>query len=396
MKIYLVGGAVRDKLLNLPIKERDYVVVGASAEEMHALGYRQVGKEFPVFLHPKTHEEYALARMERKVSAGYQGFSFDTSATVRLEEDLIRRDLTINAMAYDEEENRLIDPFQGHADLQAKMLRHVSHAFKEDPVRILRLARFLARFTHQGFKVAAETMQLMQEMTAQGEVNALVPERVWKEWERALKEKNPEQFFILLDQCHALAILFPELNINDPGLAALARSTAYSDDSTVRFAVLVHALPEAAIRSLCDRYHLPRVYKELGLLTAGYYQKAIEIAEKPDAESLMFLFDRLDIFRRNVRFQKFLTACKVIAPPRAKPKKSLFTYLSLNNAHKSLKFNAKKLEEAAHVAMSVNIQDLLKQQLSGPEMAEKIKKLRKQKLIEWLEDDQSIGRVRII
>ena len=194
MKIYLVGGAVRDKLLNLPVKEKDYVVVGASVEEMLRSGYRQVGKDFPVFLHPETHEEYALARMERKVSRGYTGFTFDTSTAVTLEEDLKRRDLTINAIAETLDTKEIKDPFLGRADLEKKLLRHVSEAFVEDPVRILRVARFAARFAYLGFTVAPETIALMKKMVKAGEVDALVSERVWKELERGLQEKNPEVF----------------------------------------------------------------------------------------------------------------------------------------------------------------------------------------------------------
>lgn len=190
MKIYLVGGAVRDKLLGLPVTEHDYVVVGATVQDMLDLGYKQVGREFPVFLHPKTNDEYALARMERKVSPGYTGFEFDTSPLVTLEEDLERRDLTINAMAQDLETGEIIDPFQGQKDLADKVLRHVSKAFAEDPVRILRIGRFLARYANLGFTVHPDTIQLMQEMVRRGEVNALVAERVWKELDRALEEKK--------------------------------------------------------------------------------------------------------------------------------------------------------------------------------------------------------------
>src|SRR3990167_2277218 len=226
MKIYLVGGAVRDKLLGWPVKERDWVVVGATVNDMLGLGYRQVVKEFPVFLHPKTNEEYALARMERKTEPGYKGFAFDSSPTVTLEEDLLRRDLTINAMAIavedvDKKKPAIIDPYHGQDDLNKKLLRHVSPAFAEDPVRILRVGRFLARYASLGFKVAPETTELMCKMTAAGEVDALVAERVWKELERALGEKNPEKFFDVLASCHAMSILFPHLHVDGAGMAAL-------------------------------------------------------------------------------------------------------------------------------------------------------------------------------
>ncbi len=208
MKTYLVGGAVRDELLGLPVRERDWVVVGATAAQMLDLGYRQVGRDFPVFLHPETHEEHALARTERKTAPGYRGFVVHAEPDVTLEEDLLRRDLTINAMARDEA-GGLIDPFNGRADLEARLLRHVSPAFAEDPVRILRVARFAARFAHLGFRVADETRALMRRMVAAGEVDALVPERVWQEMERALGEGSPATFFEVLRDCGALAVLFP-------------------------------------------------------------------------------------------------------------------------------------------------------------------------------------------
>lgn len=214
MKIYLVGGAVRDELLGIPYHEKDWVVVGATAEEMLAKGYRQVGKDFPVFLHPKTNEEYALARTERKVSKGYTGFTFNAAPEVTLEEDLQRRDLTINAIAK-AEDGTIIDPFHGREDLQNKILRHVSPAFSEDPVRILRIARFAARYGD--FTIAPETLALMKQMVVSGEVDALVPERVWKEWQRALSEKHPEKFFEVLAACGAMAILFPEISPENAG-----------------------------------------------------------------------------------------------------------------------------------------------------------------------------------
>src|SRR3990167_4434003 len=252
MKIYLVGGAVRDQLLGLPVKERDWVVVGATINDMLKLGYKQVGKEFPVFLHPKTKEEYALARMERKVKPGYQGFTFDTSPIVTLEDDLIRRDLTINAMAEDED-GALIDPYHGKADLEAKILRHTSPAFSEDPVRILRLARFLARFASLGFSIAQETHDLMQTMVQNGEVDALVPERVWKEFERSLREPNPEKFFEVLAACHALPRLFPSIAIKSDGMAALLAATTLTRQPLVRFAALLHDTkdPKNRIPALC-------------------------------------------------------------------------------------------------------------------------------------------------
>lgn len=257
MKIYLVGGCVRDQLLGLKTKDRDWVVVGSTPEEMLELGYRQVGKDFPVFLHPKTNEEYALARTERKTSAGYSGFSFHTAADVTLEEDLIRRDLTINAIALSNKDE-LIDPFNGMDDIEAKILRHVSPAFVEDPVRILRVARFAARFAELDFNIADETQQLMAEMVNNGEVDSLVPERVWQETMHALNEKIPARYFEVLRDCGALAKLFPEIDQLwgvpqtekyhpeiDTGIhtmMVLTQAAKLSNDPKVRFAALVHDL----------------------------------------------------------------------------------------------------------------------------------------------------------
>ena len=211
MKCYLVGGAVRDRLLGFPVKERDWVVIGAEPSDLIALGYKPVGRDFPVFLHPSTHEEYALARTERKTAPGYRGFSVTTGPDVSLEDDLLRRDLTINAMALDEHD-RLIDPYGGLRDIEDRRLRHVSDAFREDPVRILRVSRFAARYAPLGFTVADDTLALMREMVAAGEVDALVPERVWSELSRALGELKPSAFFLTLRACGALARLFPEID----------------------------------------------------------------------------------------------------------------------------------------------------------------------------------------
>ncbi|MGH8644926.1 MAG: multifunctional CCA addition/repair protein, partial [Gammaproteobacteria bacterium] len=254
MKFYQVGGAVRDKLLGRPVVDRDWVVVGAAPKDLIALGYKRVGAEFPVFLHPQTHEEYALARTERKVAPGYKGFEFIASPEINLEDDLRRRDVTINAMAEDET-GRLIDPFGGLEDLRQGVLRHVSQAFVEDPVRILRVARFAARF---GFRVADETLTLMRDMVRAGEIDALVPERVWLELERALGEKQVRRFFEVLQECEALRSLFPEIDalfgVPQPAryhpeidtgvhvLMVLDQATRLSDDTRVRFAALVHDL----------------------------------------------------------------------------------------------------------------------------------------------------------
>src|SRR6185295_7390134 len=260
MEVYLVGGAVRDRLLGLPVKERDWVVVGARPEDLERQGYLRVGKEFPVFLHPDTREEYALARLERKVAPGYHGFTTEFSPEVTLEEDLQRRDLTINAMAEDMD-GRIIDPFNGQRDLEARVLRHVSDAFIEDPVRVLRAARFAARFAALGFTVADETRALMKRIVADGEMNALVAERVWQETERALGESRPEVYFETLRECGALAVVFPELaalyGVPQPAqwhpeidtgvhvMMALRLAAQMGQPLSVRFAVLAHDLGKA-------------------------------------------------------------------------------------------------------------------------------------------------------
>lgn len=359
MKIYLVGGAVRDKLLGLPVKERDWVVVGATVADMLKQGFKQVGKEFPVFLHPKTGEEYALARMERKVEAGYKGFAFDASPLVTLEEDLLRRDLTINAMAEDQD-GTIIDPYGGQKDLEQRVLRHVSLAFTEDPVRILRVGRLLARYASLGFKIAPETITLMQQMTAAGEVDALVAERVWKELERALAEKNPEQFFTALAAAGALPKLFPAVSLDGPGMQALNRATALSTDTAVRLAALLHAFPDPkiSINQLATRYRLPNAYLELAKLTAYHHQTALK-AQQLTSEPLLSLFSALDIYRRDDRFQQFLLACSAISPTT---------------------FDRKWLNSAAQAAKQVDIQSLLATGLEGIALAARIKDERKKAL----------------
>lgn len=367
MKIYLVGGAIRDKLLGLPIKEKDWVVVGATVKDMLNLGYKQVGKEFPVFLHPKTNEEYALARMERKVKPGYKGFEFDTSPHVSLEDDLIRRDLTINAMAFDPESQQIIDPWGGEKDLQQKILRHVSPAFSEDPVRILRIGRFLARYAYLGFHVADETTSLMKNMVAAGEVDALVAERVWKELERALSEKNPEKFFAVLESCQALTILFPHLDANSAGIKALSAAAQLTPDTSIRFAALLYALPDAKknIAALCNRFRAPNTYRELAMLTALHYESALH-AHTLSAEDLFSLLSALDIFRREDRFKNFLLAVKAIAD-------------ALNHP-----FDTNWLWESALVAKTVDPKELIAQGLDGQQLANKLKEKRLEKLKQWL------------
>ena len=345
--VYLVGGAVRDQLLDLPVKDRDWVIVGATPQTLIDLGYQQVGKDFPVFLHPQSKEEYALARTERKSGQGYTGFICDFSADIPLEQDLIRRDLTINAMAQDLQGN-LYDPYHGADDLRQRILRHVSPAFVEDPLRVLRVARFAARYHHLGFTIAPETLQLMQTLTQQGELQHLTAERVWAETEKALNEKNPEIYFETLRQVGALAVLFPELDalygVPNPAkyhpeidsfvhtMMVLQQATLLSEQvdchkSAVRFAAICHDLGKARTpksnwphhhgheklgitptRNLCKRLKVPSYYQQLAELTCEYHTHIHKIVElRP--ETVVKLFNTFDVWRKPLRFMEFLLVC---------------------------------------------------------------------------------------
>ena len=308
MKTYLVGGAVRDKLLGRAIKERDYVVVGSSAAEMLKLGFKKVGRAFPVFLHPKTHEEYALARTERKVACGYRGFICYAEPMVTLEEDLGRRDLTINAMAEDATTGELIDPHRGAQDLRKKILRHVSPAFAEDPVRILRIARLAARMGD--FKVAQATNRLMVQMVKNGEIDALVPERVWQEWVRALGENHPYQFFATLANCGALEKLFyPIAKHLTPIKKTLEAMTPSDTDSATRLAAIAANLDRAEMDSLSKCYKLPSSYRDLALLTIKLKNSLSSSPAGHDA--VITLLEQSDAYRRPQRFKQALRACQI-------------------------------------------------------------------------------------
>jgi len=304
MEIYLVGGAVRDALLGIADTntENDYVVVGASPDEMLSLGYRQVGKEFPVFLHPKTHEEYALARTERKVSAGYTGFEFDTNTSVSLEEDLSRRDLTVNAIAKNADGD-LIDPYGGAGDIQSKTLKHVSEAFKEDPVRVLRVARFTSRFYPFGFSIAQETKQLMSEMVTSGEVDALVPERVFKELSLSLSYDKPAVFFDVLLECGAFQRLFPMLDATKGGILHI--TDIQGTNETVRFSLWLYQQNLSAVQSLCSHLKCPKEYKQLAELSAEWYPTAKYLFNQSADIILSFILGT-DALRRQQRFEKLL------------------------------------------------------------------------------------------
>ncbi|MCL6233806.1 MULTISPECIES: multifunctional CCA addition/repair protein [Acinetobacter] len=343
MQVYLVGGAVRDHLLGHPYHEKDYVVVGATPEQLLAQGYQPVGKDFPVFLHPETKDEYALARTERKSGHGYHGFEFYTDVNVTLEQDLIRRDLTINAIAMDDAGN-VYDPYGGQRDLEQRVLRHVSDAFVEDPLRVLRIARFAARYKALGFKVADETLELMQELAKSGELEALTPERVWKETSRALMEDHADEYFEVLRACGALKVLFPEIDALygipqrpeyhpeiDCGIHTMmslqqACRANYSLD--VRFAVLVHDLGKALtpvdelprhimheergvkpVTEICDRMRVPTNTKQLAISVCKEHLKCHQaLSLKPG--TLWRLLQRMDVLRRPERVEAFVQACE--------------------------------------------------------------------------------------
>jgi tRNA nucleotidyltransferase (CCA-adding enzyme) len=310
MKIFCVGGAVRDELLGLPVKDRDYVVVGATPEDMLKQGFKPVGRDFPVFLHPRSREEYALARTERKTARGYHGFAFRAAPDVTLEQDLARRDLTINAIAKDAE-GRLIDPYHGADDLRAGVLRHVSDAFAEDPVRVLRIARFAARY---GFRVAPETMELMREMARNGEVDALVPERVWQEIARGLMEARPSGMFAVLRDCGALERVMPEVDAlwdeaETAGAAMAALDAAARAGATLpaRVATLARWLDPLAVESLANRLRVPADCRELALLAARHANTVLDGADL-DAEAVLGLFNAADTWRRPERFAELMVA----------------------------------------------------------------------------------------
>ena len=349
MKIYRVGGAVRDKLLNYFSDENDWLVVGATPEKMVELGYLPVGNDFPVFIKPDTGEEYALARTERKSGHGYGGFTFHAAADVSLEEDLVRRDLTINAMAEDDD-GQLYDPYQGQADLDKKILRHVSEAFTEDPLRVLRVARFAARYHHLGFTIAPETMALMTAIASSGELDYLVAERVWKETERALGERSPDIYIEVLRQCGALDVLFPEVSRLfgvpqradyhpeiDTGihtLMALQQSVRLSRSSKIRFAVLVHDLGKGItpdhvlpshrgheargvplVNDVCDRFKVPNNVRQLALVVTEYHlmcHKAQEL--KP--ETIVNLLKGVGALKSRDRLEDFILCCEADARGR--------------------------------------------------------------------------------
>jgi len=401
-KDYLVGGAVRDGLLDYPYSEKDWVVTGASAEDMLNDGFIKVGKDFPVFLHPQSKEEYALARTERKSGHGYHGFEIHADPSVTLEEDLSRRDLTINAMALDED-GQLFDPFNGSADLKKKKLRHISPAFAEDPVRVLRVARFAARYHHLGFSVADETMALMQQMVTDGEVNHLVAERVWQEMVKALTEKNPQIFISVLRDAGALKVIMPEIDVLfgipnpvqwhpeiDTGihtLMVLEQAAKLTDLPLVRFAALCHDLGKGVtaekfwpkhrgheeagvnvIKRLCARLKTPKEFTHLACLGSRYHlhaHKAFEL--KPT--TLLKLFQAFDLFRRPELFSYYLDICE--ADYRGRGGFEGFQYPQ-----------RKYLAEIAQKVASKKLVTMIEEGLSGKEIGDALNKKRIQSITE--------------
>ncbi|WBF46027.1 multifunctional CCA addition/repair protein [Serratia rubidaea] len=403
MKIYLVGGAVRDSLLELPVVDRDWVVVGATPEQLLAQGYQQVGKDFPVFLNPQTHEEYALARTERKSGHGYTGFTCYAAPDVTLEEDLLRRDLTINAIAQTTE-GELVDPYHGVQDLNARVLRHVSAAFGEDPLRVLRVARFAARFAHLGFTIAPETAALMRQMADSGELTALTAERVWKETEKALQSRSPQVYFQVLRDCHALGVLFPEIDALfgvpapekwhpeiDTGihtLMTLAIAARLSPETDVRFAALCHDLGKGLtpkeywphhhghgpagvrlVEAMCQRLRVPNPLRDLAKLVAEYHD-LIHTVNKLRPETLLKLFDAIDVWRKPQRLEQIILTSEADARGRTGFEEQPYP-------------QGDYLREAYRIASDVSVKEVVASGLQGPAIREEVQRRRRQALATW-------------
>lgn len=396
MQVYLVGGAVRDKLLDIPVYDKDWVVVGSSPDEMLSQGFTAVGKDFPVFLHPKTKQEYALARTERKSGAGYTGFECHFAPDVTLEEDLIRRDLTINAMAQ-AEDGTLIDPYGGQCDLNDRILRHVSDAFIEDPLRVLRLARFAAKLSHLGFTVAEETKTLMAQIASSGELEHLTAERVWQEWNKSLSTKNPEVFLYVLRDCGALKVVLPELDCLfgvpqpekwhpeiDTGIHTLMvakQAAQLSSSLTVRFAAQVHDLgkgvtPESEwpshkmhchtgikiIKKLCERVRVPNEFKELALLVCEQHSNIHRAAELKASTKLKIL-NKLDVWRKPERLEEVLLCCQADHSGRLGCKENPYPQKALFDA-------------AYQAALSIEVKDIIADGFQGKAIRDELEKRR--------------------
>lgn len=403
MKVYLVGGAVRDQLLGLPISDRDFVVVGTTPEAMLAQGFQQVGKDFPVFLHPKTHEEYALARTERKTGSGYTGFSCYSAPDVTIEDDLLRRDLTINAIAQSDS-GELVDPYHGVKDLENRLLRHVSNAFAEDPLRVLRVARFAARYHAYGFTIAPETLTLMQSMANSGELSHLTAERVWTETQKALMSNAPHVYFDVLRNCEALAVLFPEIDNLfgvpapekwhpeiDTGvhtLMVMKLIATLSNDIDVRFAALCHDLGKALtpssiwpshpdhgingiplIEQLCDRLKVPTSARDLARLTARYHDK-IHVINKLTATELIAIMDGLDSWRKPERVDQLSMVSEADARGRLGLEQQAYP-------------QGEYFRQAFSVAQNVSVKPIIEQGFQGPAIRQELTRQRIEAIENW-------------
>ncbi|WMY96873.1 MAG: multifunctional CCA addition/repair protein [Arsenophonus sp.] len=409
MKIYLVGGAVRDELLGLPVSDRDWVVVGADPNDLIKLGFQQVGKNFPVFLHPKTHEAYALARTEKKIGIGYTGFSCYTKPNISIEDDLLRRDLRINAIAKNKN-GKLIDPYHGVGDIKNRLLRHVSHAFVEDPLRILRVARFAAKLAKQKFKIAYETEELMKKMVNQHELETLSAERIWSETKKALQTYSPDIYFHVLYNCGALAILFPEINqlfsipeekqlstevnVGIHTLNTLKKTALLTDNIDIRFAALCHDLGKIFVKekcsktfeygmqgiplieAMCNRLHIPNKTKKLAKLVAEFHQYVHHIYQlKP--ENIINLFDKINSWKNPERINQLAIICE--ADFYKKTKKKNLSYLQ-----KEFFF------EAFRVARETSFKKNIKENIKGTKFKDKLTRQRIKTLNIWWKDKKII------
>ncbi|TKI04910.1 multifunctional CCA addition/repair protein [Martelella alba] len=410
MKKYLVGGAVRDRLLHIPVREKDWVVVGATSEDLLAKGYQQVGRDFPVFLHPHTREEHALARTERKSGQGYTGFTCYAAPDVTLEQDLLRRDLTINAIA-ENENGELIDPFHGQRDIEQRLLRHVSAAFTEDPLRVLRVARFAARFAHLNFRVAPETLDLMRQITGDGELPLISPERVWKETEKALATRNPQVYFQVLRDCGALASLFPEIDALfgvpapakwhpeiDTGihtLLTLSMAARLTNEVSVRFATLCHDLGKGLtpreqwphhhghgpagvklVDALCARLRVPNPVRDLARVVAEYHD-LIHTVERLTPKTLMKLFAVIDVWRKPERLEQLIIASEADARGRTGFENSPYP-------------QGDYLREAFQVAAAVGNREVIDAGFTGAGIGEEIRQRRQRALTRWKQQRENM------
>nr|WP_232370157.1 multifunctional CCA addition/repair protein [Xenorhabdus lircayensis] len=391
----MVGGAVRDQLLGLPVTERDWVVVGGNPEKLLSQGYQQVGKDFPVFLHPRTHEEYALARTERKSGQGYTGFTCYAAPDVTLEEDLLRRDLTINAIAQTPE-GELIDPYHGAKDLKNRTLRHVSAAFSEDPLRVLRLARFAARFAHLGFSIAPETQSLIAKMVASSELSSLTPERVWRETEKAFTSQSPQIYFQVLRDCGALAVLFPEIDNLfgvplrekthvelDAGLHSLQVlhiSTQLSKETDIRFASLCSHIGIMPVKQMCERLRIPNSARDLATIVTQYHDW-VHTAEQLPPEALLTLFNAVDAWRKPQRIEQLIICSE--ADARGCTGLETFSHQQSSNYPQGNYPQGNYLRKVFAIASQVSVQEVIARGFQGAEIRTELERQRHITIENW-------------